>query len=278
MRDAIMSTRKPGWPIGLLLAALTSVMGCHAAAVRGGAAQDLSPSATRFLAFCIGDLERPGPTKEPAPPDIVKEPENPKPSDPPPPPPPPPSQLASGLVGAHSILPAPDGRMYFATESAIFFYNEQTRVPQKLSPPSAEFEQMNIGFLLASTKDPKNLTFYVQARRSKEAPDEIWEVDVRGDAITAARPARLPAQQSELDRFFTTLHMPRCRPDGTRCLVRKYFNGQASLLIEPRRGTDREEYKNLGAVTVLDVAWGDNGYVWLLRSASPPDGAARPAG
>jgi hypothetical protein len=85
-------------------------------------------------------------------------------------------------------------------------------------------------------------------------PPRLWRLVVEGDRATGSPVVNAPWLRSRA-AFFERYHAPRCRNDGSDCLMVADGDRGAFLDVQPTPHTPRHEWKKLETGTIHDASW-----------------------
>jgi CHAT domain-containing protein/Tfp pilus assembly protein PilF len=163
--------------------------------------------------------------------------------------------------GAHSILPAPDGRrVYLAVTGSIFFvelsdsasgFGPETRPsPLAMSPLGVHVRR-----LLAFVREQEPQVILAQVEEGATARETLWLFRIQG---RVAMGKRVESHDDFVDAsaFYRRFDNPRCNEGLRDCIVVSAYGGDTIVSIESEHGDlPRTELEALSGAGVSDMAW-----------------------
>lgn len=166
--------------------------------------------------------------------------------------------LTSDCMHASSFLPsrAEPGTVFMVVDGALHVFDVRAPrpaiVPITTVPAGVVFMQ-----LLASSKaaPPTELLALVQPPgKQDDASARLWRLVITGERATGKPVLDGPWLRSR-EAFFEYFSAPRCREDGSDCLVITNGDHGGILDVQPRPRAPRSEWRTLGESRIHDVSW-----------------------
>jgi hypothetical protein len=171
--------------------------------------------------------------------------------------------LVNDCVHASSLLPsrARPGMVFLIMGGALHVVDTGAArpaiVPIAIRPDNVMFVE-----LLASSKQAsateQTTELIVLARpadpQRKNPPPRLWRLVVEGNRATGSPVGNAPWLRSR-EAFFERFHAPRCRDDGSDCLMVEDSDRGGFLDVQPHPRAPRHEWKKLEAGAIHDASW-----------------------
>jgi hypothetical protein len=167
--------------------------------------------------------------------------------------------LLDRCVRASSLLPSrtQPGKSFLIVDGALHVFDAGA-AHAGLVPVALEPGGLALTRLVASSKQepPAELLVLVQpaGKGREEALPRLWRLVVSGERARGEPVEEAPWLQSRA-AFFARYHAPRCREDGSDCLVIVDGDSGAFLDVQPQPRAPRHEWKALEGGHVHDAAW-----------------------
>jgi hypothetical protein len=115
---------------------------------------------------------------------------------------------------------------------------------------------VHLSLLLAVDASASPLQLLAAATTADTSRLSLWRVTVTETSVLDMKPAEEEPACQSMEAFFRTFRTPRCRNDGTQCLLLGHDRGASVLSVEETRHADvAEPIQAFGSVAVIDVAW-----------------------
>lgn len=170
----------------------------------------------------------------------------------------PPRALLDDCVNARSLLPSSmsSGELFLVVDGELHRLDTSdpraTLVRIATEPADVVLSQL----LAMSRQTPVEILALAQqhGRDGQASAPALWRFVTDG---RRARGALVPDQPrlSDADTFFRHFSAPRCRENGTDCLVIANGDEQSFLDVQPRSGEDKREWRALDATWIEDTRW-----------------------
>lgn len=178
--------------------------------------------------------------------------------------------LLSPCVRASSLLPsrAQPGKMFLIVDGTLHALDAQAQ-PPAIAPIATEPASVPLMQLLASSRHepPTELLALVQPAGTgrDQASRRLWRFVV-SQGRAKGEPVRDEPWLQSRAAFFARYHAPRCRDDGSDCLVVVDSDNRTFLDVQPRPRAPRHEWRMLEGARIHDVSWnpGDLGSALAL--------------
>jgi hypothetical protein len=167
--------------------------------------------------------------------------------------------LVNDCVHASSLLPsrARPGTVFLLMGGGLHVVDTGAARPA-IAPITIRPANVMLVELLALSKQASPAELIVLARpagtqRGNPRP-RLWRLVVEDSRATGTPIDNAPWLRSR-EAFFERFHAPRCRDDGSDCLVVADSDRGAFLDVQPNPRAPRHEWKKLEAGTIHDASW-----------------------
>jgi hypothetical protein len=167
--------------------------------------------------------------------------------------------LLSRCVRASSLLPsrAQPGKTFLIVDGTLHALDAQA-TPPAIMPIATEPTGVIVTQLLASSRQepPIELLVLVQpaGKGRVQVSPRLWHLVV-SQGRARGEPVRDEPWLQSRDAFFARYHAPRCRDDGSDCLVVVDSDSGAFLDVQPQPRAPRHEWKVLEGARIHDASW-----------------------
>ncbi len=174
------------------------------------------------------------------------------------------TQMSTQCIRASSFLkPMHDSRIFYLVGNTLHV-QDSTKVDSEAIVPLPGLDPtLIIEYILAYAQKSPPLSILIVVRGKRGHGFLLLDIDE--EKVIDIKPANdLPALK-DVDKFFSTFHVPSCKNGQNHCLIINRDGSRTYVDREPTRGAEREEWRQFEAV-IHDISYSLGSELFILVS------------